>query len=115
MNPIYHDMRSYRKKTCLTLQDVADLLGTRDISKISRQEIRPITPQVEICLLYHLLFKVPITTFFATQLEQIKQKLVVRIPNLVDSLKVPPTSQGDDEKIEFLTDLLETLSISSNL
>lgn len=110
MNPIYHDLRSYRKKTCLTQQDVALLFGNKDVSQISRYETCPINPQVEISLLYHLLFNVPMTSFFAQQKEAIHKKLLQRIPNIINEFKAVQSTPLIEEKIEFLSKLLENLT-----
>lgn len=114
MNPTHHDLRSYRKKTCLTQQDICDLLGTKDVSQISRHETNPVNPQLEICLLYYLLFDVPIHNFFPSHLKGIKKRLITRIPNILDELKcLPKTSEGD-ERINFLSEVLSKL-ISTNV
>lgn len=113
MNPIYHDLRSYRKKTCLSQQDVAELFGNKDVSQISRYETCPITPQMEISLLYHLIFNVPMNMFFARQKEELRKKLVLRIPNVIHELNCVSPNDLTDEKITFLNALLSTLTNES--
>lgn len=110
MNPIYHDLRSHRKKTPLTQQDVAELFGNKDVSQISRYETCPINPQTEISLLYHLLFGVPMSVFFAQQKDILLKKLLDKIPKIIEKLSILSESKVTDEKILFLKNLLKTLS-----
>ena len=110
MNPIYHDFRSYRKKTCLTQQDVAELFGNKDVSQISRYETCPITPQMEVAILYHLIFDVPMSTFFAQQKENLRKRLLLRIPNILDELNIFVATPQIEEKKVFLKNLLSTLT-----
>lgn len=110
MNPIYHDLRSYRKKTCLSQQDVADLFGNKDISQISRYETCPISPQIEISLLYHLLFDVPMNMFFERKKEEIRKRLVMRIPNIIHELNCVQQNELTDEKMTYLKSLLQNLT-----
>lgn len=113
MNPTHHDLRSYRKKTCLTQHDVADLLGNKDVSQISRYETSPMSPQLEICMLYHLLFDVPLSNFFPAQKEAIRKRLLVRLPNIIDELRCLPVHPETEKKIKFLLNILLTLTSKS--
>ncbi len=110
MNPLYHDLRSYRKKSCLSQTDVAHLYGTVDVSQVSRYETSPISPQVDIALLYHLLFNVPMTMFYEQRKEELRKKLIIRIPNFLNELRIFPPSHSIDEKIEYLENLLSILN-----
>lgn len=110
MNPIYHDLRSYRRKTCLTQEDVAELFGNKDVSQISRYETCPITPQMEVAILYHLIFNVPMIRFFGQQRENLRKRLLLRIPNILDELNVVESTPHIVEKKEFLKNLLSELT-----
>lgn len=109
MNPTHHDLRSYRKKTCLTQKDVSDLLGTKDVSQICRHETNPPHTQIEICLLYHLIFGVPMHSFFPMQKDALKKKLIIRIPNIIDEYRCLPKDPGNVAKIAFLSNVLSVL------
>ncbi len=110
MNPAYHNLRVFRKKSCLSQEDIAMLLGTKDISQICRLEISPMNPQIELFLLYHLLFNIPAEDFFTEQKNIIRNRLLIRIPNIIDELKCLKSSRMVEEKIKFLTDVLNNLS-----
>jgi transcriptional regulator with XRE-family HTH domain len=109
MNPIYHDMRTFRKESVFTQKDIADLLGTKDVSQISRHETNPIHPQVEMGLLYEILFKAPFSEFFPRQKELLKKRLRVRIPNIIDELKCLDMNDIVNKKIGCLQSILSDL------
>ena len=110
MNPTIHDLRLHRKHTCLSLKDVADLLGTKDLSQISRYEHKPMHPQLEICMLYHLLFGIPIQLFFPIQKRDMRKRLIIRIPNIIDEYKALPVDIEIQKKIDFFTKTLSVLN-----
>ena len=110
MNPTHHDLRSYRKKTCLTQQDISELLGTKDVTQVSRLETGPISPQLEFTLLYHLLFNIPMSNFFPSQKEGLRKRLLIRIPNIIDEIRCLPPNPEHEEKITCLSSILSALS-----
>lgn len=113
MNPTYHSLRVFRKKSCLTQEDIATLLGTKDISQICRLENSHTNPQIELCLLYHLLFNKPAQDFFPEQIIIIRKRLLIRIPNIIDELKCLKSSPLVEKKISFLSEVLINLSQST--
>lgn len=110
MNPIYHDLRTARKKSIFTQKDISDLLGTKDVSQISRHETNPIHPQVEIGLLYEIIFKTSLSEFFPRQKERLIKRLRIRIPNLIDELKCLDMNDIVNKKIGCLQSILSDLN-----
>lgn len=110
MNPTHHDLRSYRKKTCLTQQDISELLGTKDVTQVSRLETGPISPQLEFTLLYHLLFNIPMSNFFPSQKEGMRKRLLLRIPNIINEIRCLPPCPENDEKVACLSKILSDLT-----
>ncbi|MDB5227438.1 MAG: family transcriptional regulator [Bacteroidota bacterium] len=110
MIPTTLNLRSFRKQTCLTQKDIADLLGTKDVSQYSRHETSNMHPQLEICLLYHLLFNVPIDSFLPAQKEEMRKRLIRRIPNIIDEYRYQLPLPDTEAKISFLGNILSTLT-----
>lgn len=109
MNPIYHDLRTVRKRSPFTQKDIADLLGTKDVSQISRHETNPMHPQVEIGLLYEILFKEPLSQFFPRQRDNLIRRLRLRIPNIIDELRCLDVNELVTKKIGCLQSILSDL------
>ena len=105
-----HNRRSYRKKSCLSLQDIAEILDTIDFSQIARHEKSPIAPQIQIAILYNLLFGIPFLDFFPTEVNALKKKITLRIPNIIDELKCNQVTPLISEKISFLSSILSNLN-----
>ena len=95
-------LRSYRKDTALTLKDIATLLGKRDKSYIGRIENGMRPPTIEVVMLYHLLFDVPIDEFFIPQKQDVTEKLLENTATLIDKLQVLPLEQNAKSRVTFL-------------
>jgi hypothetical protein len=67
-------------------------------------------PQLEICLLYHLLFNEPIDSFLPVQKEEMRKRLIIRIPNIIDEYRLQLPLPETEEKISFLENVLSTLT-----
>ena len=103
------DLRYYRKQTCLTQKDCAFLLGTKDVTQFSRHENGSMHPQLEICMLYHLIFGIPIQNFFPNQKSEMRKRLIVRLPNIIDEYKCLPQKGDIPAKISFFNNVLSVL------
>lgn len=111
MKPIYHDLRTYRKDcSALSQEDIAELLGTKNASQIVRHETNPISPQLEIALLYEILFKKPVSDFFQSHRQNLINRLRLRIPNVIDEMKCLEQSTIVSNKIQCLQDILTNLN-----
>lgn len=110
MKSIYHDLRTFRKQSVFTQEDIAHLLGTRDTSQICRYETKQVNPQIELALLYHILFKTPFASFFPQQKQSLIARLKKRIPNLIDELKCLELSELVNKKIGCLQDILTDIN-----
>ena len=109
MNPNHHLLRHYRKKYKLTLEDIATLLGNKPLVQVSRSELRPISRQVELSILYHLIFNEPIEQFFKYHKRSVRASLILRLQNYLDDLPLlkPPRWK---QKQEFFSRTLATLN-----
>ena len=110
MKPIFHDLRTYRKQSILNQQDIADLLGTQDITQICRQETAMVGSQLELALLYHVIFQKPVQAFFSQHMQRIVQRLRLRIPNIINELRYSNSNEKSAKKIAYLQSILSIVN-----
>ena len=111
MSPSSNYLRMYRKKSPLTQSDMGFLVDIKDISNISRYEKGQIKPSIEILITYHLLFNCPIESFFTQESEQVRQKLIPRLKELIQEIKKQQITLKDTPKINFLEEVIIRLNI----
>jgi transcriptional regulator with XRE-family HTH domain len=96
-------IRTYRKRACLTQEDVAFLLGSKSSAGISRHERFKQTPDLQTLLAYEVLFRTPVRSLFSRKHEEIEQKLKHRIRLLIRKLMRVGHGRRSSKKIETLT------------
>lgn len=92
-----------RKDTPITQSDMAALMDLQDNSLISRCESNVRMPSIEMTLVYHLLFDIPLATFVSTHREAAKERLIVRMRQLIEQLLQRPTTSKVEWRINYLT------------
>jgi transcriptional regulator with XRE-family HTH domain len=102
-------LRAFRKRTDLKQSDISFLLNQPDYSSISRCEKGHRNPSIEILLLYHLLFNVPIDSLFERQKDDLNEDLIVRIDLLIKELQQLEPSRKVNGRIAFLASTLTRL------
>jgi transcriptional regulator with XRE-family HTH domain len=100
-------IRTYRKRSCLTQQEVAFLLGSRSGAGISRHERFKQTPDLQTLLAYEMLFRTPLRSLFIGTHEKVEKKLLHRIRLLIRKLSKVGKGRTIAQKIELLTRYLE--------
>lgn len=115
MKPIYHKLRIYRRGSPLVQDDIAVLLGKYNATQISRHETNPVHPQIELGLLYEILFDVPIATLFSEQKQSLVNLLKRRIPNILHELACLDMSESVNLKMDCLHKILLALNQNKNL
>jgi transcriptional regulator with XRE-family HTH domain len=103
-------MRSHRKKSALTLSDIANLLGMKDNSYISRIENGQRPPTVEVILLYSLLFDAPIDELFISQMQDVTQKFLAHSAILLKELQVLPESHESQARSSFIQSVITKIT-----
>jgi DNA-binding XRE family transcriptional regulator len=104
-----NNLRAFRKRTDLTQSDIGFLMNHLDHISVCRYEHGERKPPMEMVLLYHLLFDVPVHSLFEIQTDNINEDLIVRIGQLIDQLKKQEPSQRVNSRIAFLTSALTRL------
>ena len=100
-------IRTYRKRSCLTQEDVAFLLGSKSGASVSRHERFKQTPDLPTVLAYEMLFGTPVRNLFSRTHQEVEQKLRQRIRLLIRKLMRAGRGRRIGKKIETLTAFLE--------
>lgn len=103
-------LRSHRKKTALTLSDIANLIGMKDKSYISRIENGQRPPTVEIILLYSLLFDAPIDELFVAQMQDVTHKFMAHSAISLKELQALPESHNSYARASFIQSVVTKIT-----
>src|SRR5579859_3924859 len=99
-------IRMYRKRTHLTQNEVAFILGYKTSANICRHERLKQTPNLQTLLAYEILFGTPVRNLYSGVHQDVEQKLVYRIRLLIQKLTKSGQSRLKVRKIEFLNGFL---------
>lgn len=100
-----NSLRTFRKKTEITIEDISQLLNMHDSSTLSRFERGYRKPSLEIIFTYHLLFEVSIEKIFEFEIKETYQKIRNNITPLIDDLKKQTKTKKVEARIAFLNSL----------
>jgi transcriptional regulator with XRE-family HTH domain len=103
-------LRIVRKRTQLTQVDIASILKISDFANVSRWEHGRNKPNVEVLLVYHLLFATPIETLFERQKHELKPVIIPRIRERISHLKSLESDLKVQSRIGFLESVLTRLT-----
>jgi transcriptional regulator with XRE-family HTH domain len=81
-------IRTYRKKSGLTQQELASLLGLRSGQIVSRYEQHSRAPNLNTILAFQIIFGVTTDELFPGIYAQVELKILKRIRKLLDNLAV---------------------------
>jgi transcriptional regulator with XRE-family HTH domain len=105
-----NNLRLYRKQSQLTQSDIAFLMDLSDYSNISHWELGYKKPNIDILIIYHLLFDIPIESLFDRQKQELSESISKRIEGLLGMLKSTPEDDKVTNRIAFLTSALNRLT-----
>jgi|WetSurMetagenome_2_1015567.scaffolds.fasta_scaffold284029_2 DNA-binding XRE family transcriptional regulator len=103
-------LRTYRKKTELSIEDVSQLLNMQDSSTLSRCERGCRKPNLEIIFTYHLLFEVSIEKLFENEMKIIYRKIGKNIDPLIEELSKQNLTRKVEARISFLNSLKDLIT-----
>ena len=98
-------LRTYRKRTELSIEDVSRLLNMEDSSTLSRCERGYRKPNLEIIFTYRILFEVSVEKLFENELKHTYVKIAKSIDPLIEELKNQDASRKVESKISLLNSL----------
>ena len=111
---MYNLLRTYRRKTELSIDNISFLLGLPDSSNVSRYERGKRRPTLKVIFAYHILFKAPIDKLFENEMQATQRKIALNISPLIESLLKQKQTGKIRERIVFLQ-LIKELIINENI
>jgi len=104
-------LRTYRKKTELSIENISYLLSMQDSSTLSRCERGCRRPSLEIIFTYHILFQISIDKLFENEMRNTLRKIAENIDPLINKVL---TEQDLTRKVEARILFLQSLKALIN-
>ena len=111
----HNDLRVARKRSHLTQTDLAFILNLYDYNTVGKWEKGLHRPVLESLLSYHIVFEMPIDSFFAEQKKAIFETLSKRIPLRINQLNSENPDHQQKLRIAFLESVLSKISAPAAL
>jgi transcriptional regulator with XRE-family HTH domain len=105
-------LRTYRKRTGLSQDEVAFLLGCQSGAKVSRYERLSRKPSLETALAYEVLFSAPARDLFAGIFQKVEEKTKGRAQLLAQKLDEGKKDRMTRRKLEILASISSGSGIS---
>jgi DNA-binding XRE family transcriptional regulator len=100
--PLQNYLRTYRRQSYLSQDEVAFLLGVATGTRVTRHEGAQRTPKLETALGYEILFGIPASELFAGEAKKVETVIRQRLPELIRQVE---QKGGNDHKFAFLKNL----------
>ena len=111
----HNQMRMVRKRTGLVQEDIAYILRCSDYSSVSRWEQGIKVPPLQVIILYHILFEIPVEFMFQRQKRDMSRYLGARIRSRVNHLRTLHLSAKATKRISYLENALTRLEAKLNV
>ena len=95
-------LRTYRRRSGLSQDEVAFLLGTRCGSKVSRYEHYARQPALETVIAYEVIFQAPVGELFAGIYEKVERRVLGRARLLAKKLGTEEANRLTLHKLDAL-------------
>jgi DNA-binding XRE family transcriptional regulator len=105
--PLQNYLRTYRRRSFLSQDEVAFLLGAKTGTRVTRHEGAHRIPKMETALGYEALFGVPLRELFASEAHKVETIIRQRLPELIRDVE---ERGGSEQKLAFLRSLSERLA-----
>lgn len=106
LDPLPQYLRMYRKRSGLSQQELAYLLGATTGSKVSRYELGRRLPSFATVLAYEIAFRVALDALYAGTHQAAWKRLRQRAARLSRKLDAMPFTPRIKQKLDFLVELI---------
>lgn len=107
ISPLANYLRAHRKRSALSQDELAFLLGCNGSARISRYERGKQTPHLRLVLGYELLFRTPVRELYGGEAVKVKDNLRKRAKILIRRLKKAGVNSLNCRKLEVLRAFIE--------
>ena len=104
----FHLLKSYRERTGVSLQDMANIIGM-DAGNLSKVEHGKLEPSIIILFAYHLILKIPIEKLFKNHYPEITKNCLRNGLALKDKLIDGMKSPHIDKRLILIDTILDRL------
>src|SRR5918999_1105165 len=104
--PLQNYLRTHRRRSQLSQDEVAFLLGVRTGTRVTRHEGANRVPTLATALGYELLFDVPLRELFTEEVGKVESIIRERLPELIRKVE---EEGGEEQKLAFLRDVAKRL------
>lgn len=112
LGPLTTYLRTYRKRTGLTHEEMAFLCGSMAGTSVTRHENSKRLPLLRTALMYELILRVPVRAIYEGIFFETAAIVRRRAKGLCASLESKPRSKARDYKIAHLKRVIEDLAVS---
>lgn len=106
-SPLANYLRRYRRRSGLSQEELAFLLGIKSGAEISRYEHSCQTPKLQKLVAYEYLFRTPIRKLYDGASVEVEIEVKARVRMLIKKLLTQSEDRVIARKIEFLKSCLE--------
>ena len=100
--PLENYLKTYRRRSGLSQDEMAFLLGSASGTKVSRYESRVRRPTLETALAYEAIFQVPASALFAGLYQKVEKEIIARAQLLARKLEGSERSKATLHKMALL-------------
>ena len=100
--PLQNYLRTYRRRSRFSQEELALLLGSRSGTRVSRYERQVRKPTLETALAYEAIFRVPVSTIFAGLYRKVEKETIARAEDLAERLVSADTVRVSTRKLASL-------------
>ena len=101
-SPLQNYLRTYRRCSRFSQEEVALLLGSRSGTRVSRYEQQVRKPTLETALAYEAIFRVPVSELFAGLYRKVEKEVIARAEELAERIGSADTLRASSRKLAAL-------------
>lgn len=106
LQPLSHYLKMYRKRSGLSQDELALLLGCKSGSKVSRYERSGRVPRIDALLALEVVFREPVREIFRGRYERVRRDVRRRAQRLSRKVDARALTPGNKRKLDFLTEVI---------
>jgi transcriptional regulator with XRE-family HTH domain len=100
-------LRTARRRSGLTQDEITFLLGASSSTKVSRHETFDRLPSVSAIFAYEIIFRALARVLFAGAYEEVRRAVIARANCLIQTLSEKPSNPLARHKLKFLQAIVE--------
>lgn len=100
--PLQAYLRTYRKRSGLSQDDVAFLIGSANANNITRHELHSRTPDLRTAFAYEVIFRAPLEQLFAGLYQKVEKETIARARLLAHKTAQTPSRRLSRRNLPFL-------------